>query len=135
MSAAANAWGQVGDLVASLRDFPSEVVTKIIIQRQDEYIGAIDNTDAGFMNVPGLTGEDNEAVSIAGPRASGGPVMAGNSYLVGERGPEVVTMGQSGYVTPNHALGQTVNITINNPQVSSRQDIDYLAQQVARKLR
>jgi hypothetical protein len=68
-------------------------------------------------------------------RASGGPVVGGNSYLVGERGPEVVTMGQSGYVTPNHALGQTVNININNPQIASRQDIDYLAQQVARVLR
>lgn len=35
-------------------------------------------------------------------RASGGPVMAGRSYLVGEEGkPEILTMGaQSGYMTP-----------------------------------
>lgn len=39
-------------------------------------------------------------------RASGGPVSPGRSYLVGENGPEVITMGSSGgYVTPNHALG------------------------------
>jgi hypothetical protein len=42
---------------------------------------------------------------VNGKRASGGPVSAGRSYLVGERGPEVVTMGSSGYVTPNRDLG------------------------------
>jgi len=41
---------------------------------------------------------------IAGARASGGPVSAGQSYLVGERGPEIVRMGGSGFVVPNHAL-------------------------------
>lgn len=42
---------------------------------------------------------------VNGKRASGGPVSAGRSYLVGERGPEVVTMGASGHVTPNRDLG------------------------------
>ena len=40
-----------------------------------------------------------------GARAGGGPVSAGKSYLVGERGPEIVTMGGSGYVTPNGSFG------------------------------
>lgn len=40
-----------------------------------------------------------------GLRASGGPVSAGRSYLVGERGPEVITMQGNGYVTPNRDLG------------------------------
>ena len=39
-------------------------------------------------------------------RASGGPVGAGMTYLVGEQGPELLTMGASnGYVTPNNKLG------------------------------
>jgi TP901 family phage tail tape measure protein len=39
-------------------------------------------------------------------RAAGGPVWAGASYLVGERGPEVLTMGnRAGVVTPNKSLG------------------------------
>ena len=43
---------------------------------------------------------------FGGPRAMGGPVSAGTSYLVGERGPEILTMGAgSGYITPNHAMG------------------------------
>jgi hypothetical protein len=40
-----------------------------------------------------------------GRRAAGGPVTAGETYLVGERGPEMVTFGRSGHVTPNHAMG------------------------------
>ena len=36
---------------------------------------------------------------------TGGPVTATGPYLVGERGPEVVTLPQGGYVHPNSALG------------------------------
>ena len=46
-------------------------------------------------------------------RASGGPVRAGNTYLVGERGPELLTMGGNGHVTPNHAMGGGKAYTIN----------------------
>jgi hypothetical protein len=50
---------------------------------------------------------------VAG-RASGGPVSAGTTYLVGEKGPELVTMGSNGHVTPNHALGgATYNINVH----------------------
>ena len=40
---------------------------------------------------------------FGGGRAAGGPVMAGRSYLVGERGPEVLSMGANGFVHPNSA--------------------------------
>ena len=36
---------------------------------------------------------------------AGGPAKAGNSYIVGEKGPELFTPGVTGTVTPNHALG------------------------------
>lgn len=38
------------------------------------------------------------------PRALGGPVVAGGSYLVGEQGPELIRMGSAGTVIPNNAL-------------------------------
>ena len=41
----------------------------------------------------------------SGRRAAGGPVSAGMTYLVGERGPELFTPSVSGGITPNHALG------------------------------
>jgi len=37
-------------------------------------------------------------------KASGGPVYAGQTNLVGENGPEIVTWGADGYVTPNHMI-------------------------------
>ena len=45
--------------------------------------------------------------------AEGGPARSGNSYIVGERGPELFTPGISGMVTPNHALGGSTNIVVN----------------------
>lgn len=38
---------------------------------------------------------------FGGARAGGGPVQAGKAYLVGEKGPELLLAGQSGYVMNN----------------------------------
>ena len=46
-------------------------------------------------------------------RAEGGPVKGGQSYIVGERGPEMFTPGSSGMITPNHALGGGTNVIVN----------------------
>jgi hypothetical protein len=47
---------------------------------------------------------------IAGARAFGGPVAAGEIYLVGERGPELFTSRKSGNIIPNDKLGREVRI-------------------------
>lgn len=55
-----------------------------------------------------------EQQTYSGARAMGGQVSGGNSYLVGEMGPEIITMGaQGGFVTPNHKLGGE-SVTIVN---------------------
>lgn len=47
---------------------------------------------------------------FSGMRANGGMVGAGRSYLVGERGPEILTMGKSGgFVTSNAQSGSAIN--------------------------
>jgi lambda family phage tail tape measure protein len=53
---------------------------------------------------------------LGGGRASGGPVQSGSTYLVGEKGPELLTMGsQSGHVTPNGGFGGgRTNVVIEN---------------------
>jgi len=58
---------------------------------------------------------------VSGARASGGPVMAGKSYLVGERGPELFTPGTSGGITSNGAMnnGTTINVTVNGGDPNS----------------
>jgi len=55
-----------------------------------------------------------EAGTMMGGRALGGNVMAGNSYLIGEKGAEIFTPNMNGTITPNDALGGvTVNQTFN----------------------
>lgn len=51
--------------------------------------------------------------ALAGARAMGGPVQAGSTYLVGERGPELFTPTSGGSITPNSALAGGSSTTIN----------------------
>ena len=55
---------------------------------------------------------------FGGKKAGGGKVAAGKTFLVGEKGPELLSMGTSrGFITPNNEIsgGQSVvnNITVN----------------------
>lgn len=79
----------IWDLIGALRNVPSQVNTAIILDYQTRGVPAGEHSGLRI-------GE------LFGARAAGGPVDAGRSYLVGERGPEVLTMGASnGYITPN----------------------------------
>jgi len=60
----------------------------------------------------GYTPELN-AMRFRGPRALGGPVAPGGSYLVGERGVELFTPSTAGTITPNGGMGGGNTITIN----------------------
>jgi hypothetical protein len=46
------------------------------------------------------------------PRANGGPVGAGQSYIVGERGPELFVPSRSGSIVPNDRLGGGDNVSV-----------------------
>jgi hypothetical protein len=51
-------------------------------------------------------------------KAGGGPVDAGRSYLVGEKGPEILRMGsRGGHVVPNHQLSQASDGGTSGPLV------------------
>ena len=82
-----------------------------------------------FAGIPGSGGEainPNSVSQIQGysgigastdvsgfiPRANGGPVGAGQAYLVGERGPELFVPGAQGNIVPNSAMG-SANVTVN----------------------
>src|SRR5699024_5655486 len=65
--------------------------------------------------------------SFGGARATGGPVAAGTSYLVGERGPELFTPSQSGAIIPNGAAasgGTTVNVHVSYEESGGVSDDD-----------
>lgn len=74
---------------------------------------------------------------FGGGRANGGPVSAGTTYLVGERGPELFTPGSSGAIIPNGmgGSGTTINLTVNgaiDPEGTARQIVDVLNRATAR---
>lgn len=66
-------------------------------------ISPFGTTIGNYFADPTLGGKVGASVSVSasGARATGGPVFPGGTYLVGERGPELLTMGAAGYVTPN----------------------------------
>src|SRR5690606_22276583 len=65
---------------------------------------------------------------FGGAKASGGDVMSGRSYLVGEHGPEMFTPRSAGSITPNNQLSGSApvvnvrNINVLDPSVVG----DYL---------
>jgi len=62
-----------------------------------------------------ITAVDPNIVNSLGgltPRANGGPVGAGQPYMVGERGPELFVPGAQGNIVPNNAMGSS-NIVVN----------------------
>lgn len=75
---------------------------------------------------------------FGGGRASGGPVAAGTTYLVGEKGPELFKPSSSGTIIPNNAMGgsgTTINLTVNgaiDPEGTARTIIDVLNRSTAR---
>jgi hypothetical protein len=71
-------------------------------------------------------------------RANGGPVRQGQSYIVGERGPELFTASTSGSISPSGSFGGSgQNIVINMNGVidgeSARRTIEKLLQDSARR--
>lgn len=78
-------------------------------------------------------------VPLLGGKANGGPVGAGGSYLVGERGPEIFTPSTSGTITPNSKSGgagsgvtvvQNINIS-TGVQQTVRAEIRQMMPQIA----
>jgi len=74
---------------------------------------------------------------FGGGRAAGGPVSAGTTYLVGEKGPELFTSQTSGTIIPNTKMGggNTINITVNgalDTEGTARTIVDILNRSQAR---
>jgi hypothetical protein len=75
-------------------------------------VGAVAGGAYGlYKNWGSLFGGDKQEPAVDGARAAGGPVVEGQSYLVGEKGPEVMTPQKSGKITPHNLAdlqGRTV---------------------------
>jgi hypothetical protein len=103
---------EIQTYIDKLNAIPGVITTRFEITAT----GATVTPHGDFIGIPG------------GARASGGPVAAGRSYLVGERGMEVFTPAQPGYIIPNHQLagavgGVTLAATVNTTGQVSVADV------------
>ena len=91
---------------ASFSDFATQVVSdliRIMIQAQitEPFLRAVTNIASDF----GITPTSSSSTGSPAAKATGGPVMKGSTYLVGENGPELFTASNSGNITPNSQIG------------------------------
>jgi phage-related protein len=102
--------GFLGDMIDKVKEFINLVKANPVVSGIS---GLIDKVFGGF-------------------KASGGPVTAGTSYVVGERGPELFTPNRSGSIIPNGAMGgggSVINLTVNgaiDPEGTARAIINVL---------
>ncbi|WP_180325216.1 phage tail tape measure protein [Cereibacter azotoformans] len=126
-------WNGMKNVMADLTAWVTEKAAAILQPFSDlktavgGWFGIGDGGDA-----PGGT-----APSVAGARAGGGPVSPGETYLVGEEGPELITPSRGGYVHPNGrgpAMGgagpMSVNVS-NSFSITGQTDPRAIAEQVA----
>lgn len=105
------------------RNIIDQLIEVLIIQRLVGTVGG--NGQAGT----GLAGV------LSGTRAVGGPITTGQSYLVGEKGPEIITAGANARVIPNNQIGggttvvQNINISTGVSQ-TVRAEITQMLPQI-----
>ena len=65
-------------------------------------------------------------VGVPVPRADGGPVSAGGSFMVGERGPELFIPQKSGTIIPNNKMGGSSVVVNQNYYIEAGVSADTL---------
>jgi len=81
--------------------------------------GTVGSVSAGGVATKGtglsgvFSGTNNLAYGPHRPRAIGGSVQSGSTYLVGERGPELFMANSSGSIVPNNKMGGGAGVVVN----------------------
>lgn len=115
----------INDLSTAINGLPSEHVTTLRMQ--------VENADAIGGTGNRYSTDTTSGSTFGGREAWGGPVMGGQAYLVGERGPEMFVPGSAGRIVPNGAMGGGVVVNIS-ASVGSGVDVEYMAERVARRI-
>lgn len=104
-------------------------ITRQEINNQIEFFNRLEQSARRAMAAASLAGAGS---SFGGARANGGPVTAGRTFLVGERGPELFTPAISGNITPNNKLDG--NTTINISGVFGSDAAEEIGDMIIQKL-
>ena len=113
---------QARELANQLNLIPATVATKVLLD--------ISNVTAQAQKAAQVIANLPRTLLFGGGRATGGPVLPGRDYVVGERGREILRMSTSGSGTiiPNHQTEQMlggdtiVYVTIDGQQLQGRID-------------
>lgn len=132
------------DAMKSMAKSVVDSLIKMLVQKYivDQAFGAITSYFNQGVSSSTNFGPSDLSAPNAGPqpsgRAIGGSVQAGQSYTVGERGPEMFVPNQSGSIVPSNKMGsgsgviinQTINVT-TGIQSTVRAEIVGLMPQIA----
>ena len=104
----------------SFKNFFKKIVKDMIAQAlRLMIIQPILSSIFGAFNMPIKFSAGGQASFV--PKARGGPVSAGGTYLVGEEGPEILQMGSmGGNIVPNGQIGGGTSVTYNINAVDSQ---------------
>lgn len=86
--------------VLSETDASPEISTASI----DAALAKVSSLSSALSGLPSAGSGGGSAPSLAGQRASGGPMAAGRTYLTGEKGPELITPDRASWVTTNQEI-------------------------------
>jgi phage-related minor tail protein len=94
----------IGRLVdAILADFDRVATSQFIIKPIEGVVGSLISS----------------LLPIAGARAAGGPVEAGDAYLVGEQGPELFVPSANGAIAPNVPARPAITLNVQTRDAQS----------------
>ncbi len=91
--------GGIKSMYSAFVDMVRKIIAQLLVMRLMKGLGLTPGGGAyGW-----LAGTGNDL--SGGPKAAGGDVSLGKTYLIGEKGPELFTPNMSGHITPNDKIG------------------------------
>lgn len=129
--------GKLGSMVDGVKRAIDQVVSNFLAAQLAAQLFGNEIGKTG--KVGGLIGQAGSFLSsvFGGARAEGGPIEAGKTYLVGEKGPELRTFGAAGNITSNdklQSLGKNVNVSFRVDAIdasSFRSKIDEFKREIS----
>jgi len=119
-SAMEDAMMSMVDGTKSVKDAFKDMASAIIKDLYRIYVvKKITGMITGAIDAKFAPGVGEAQAAVAGAVANGGPVQAGQRYVVGERGPEMFTPNVSGTITPNSQMGGSGVTVVQNINIST----------------
>jgi TP901 family phage tail tape measure protein len=113
------------NIAKSFLDMATEIIAQMVIMYAFKQllglfggggsgIGAVGNFSGAFSGTTASFNPASFGMGLLPGRAKGGPVSSGQTYMVGERGPELFVPGRSGTIVANDKMGGgSTNVIVN----------------------